>query len=106
MPNSSDQGGSDEDARTARIVAETGEAIARGDDVALPGEVWDAIEAGENAVRVIRKHRGLTQAALAQAVGVSQGYVAEIEAGRKTGTPETLRACAKALGVPLDVLVE
>ncbi|WP_276199033.1 helix-turn-helix domain-containing protein [Chelatococcus sp. XZ-Ab1] len=95
-----------EDAMTARIVAETRDAIARGDDVALPGAVWDAIEAGENAVRVLRKHRGLTQAALAEAVGVSQGYIAELEGGRKSGTPETLRALAKALGVPLDVLVE
>ncbi len=56
-----------EDAMTARIVRETTEAIARGEDVALPAAVWEAIEGGESPVRVLRKHRGLTQAKLAEA---------------------------------------
>ena len=94
-----------EDEMTGILVDEAKAAIARGDEVALPEEVWAAIEAGESPVKVLRKHRGLTQAELAAAAGVSQGYVAELEGGRKTGTPETLKAIARALGVPLDVLV-
>jgi DNA-binding XRE family transcriptional regulator len=94
-----------EDEMTGILVDETKAAIARGEEVALPEAVWQAIEAGESPVKVLRKHRGLTQAELAAVAGVSQGYVAELEAGRKTGAPETLKALARALGVPLDVLV-
>ena len=50
-----------EDAMTARIVAATDAKIAHGDDVALPGAVWAAIESGEHPIRAIRKYRGLTQ---------------------------------------------
>jgi DNA-binding XRE family transcriptional regulator len=95
-----------EDELIAQIVDASRAAQARGEDVALAEAVWRAIEAGESPVKVLRKHRGLTQAELAAAAGVSQGYVAELEAGRKSGAPETLKALARALGVPLDVLVE
>lgn len=95
-----------EDIMTARIVDETGARLAAGQDVALPESVWVAIEAGESAVRAIRRHRGQTQAELAALAGVGQAYISEIESGRKTGTPETLAQIARALGVPLDALVE
>jgi DNA-binding XRE family transcriptional regulator len=95
-----------EDEMTRILGEEFKAALARGEDVALPEAVWEAIKAGESPVKVLRKHRGLTQAELAAAAGVSQGYVAELEAGRKSGAPDTLKALARALGVPLDVLVE
>lgn len=95
-----------EDELTARIVDEARAVQARGEEVALPEGVWRAIEGGQSPVKVLRKHRGLTQTELAAAAGVSQGYVAELEAGRKSGAPDTLKALARALGVPLAVLVE
>ncbi len=95
-----------EDDMTARIIAETSAAIARGEDIALPDQVWEAIEAGAHPVKVLRKHRGLTQAGLAEVTGLTQGYLAQIEARKRSGAPESLKAIAKALGVPLDVLVE
>jgi DNA-binding XRE family transcriptional regulator len=95
-----------EDETTGILVDEAKAAIARGDDVALPEAVWAAIEAGESPVKVLRKHRGLTQAELAAAAGVSQGCLAELETGRKSGAPDTLKALARALAVPLDVLLE
>jgi len=88
------------------IVAETDAAIARGEDVALPEAVWEGIETGSNPVRVLRKHRGLTQADLAKQAGITQAFLSEIENGRKVGTTETLKSLAKALAVPLGVLVE
>jgi DNA-binding XRE family transcriptional regulator len=94
-----------EDEMTGRIVDASLAAMARGEEVALPEKIWAEIEAGKCPVRVLRKHRGLTQAALADAAGVSQAYVAEIETGRKSGAPDTLKAIARALDVPLDVLV-
>jgi DNA-binding XRE family transcriptional regulator len=94
-----------EDEMTARIVDASRAALASGEDVSLPAEAWAAIEAGESPVKVLRKHRSLTQTALADAAGVSQGYIADLEAGRKTGAPDTLKGIARVLGVPLDVLV-
>jgi DNA-binding XRE family transcriptional regulator len=94
-----------EDAMTARIVDSTGAKITRGEDVALPAAVWDAIERGEHPVRTIRQFRGLTQSDVAQRAGLRQGYIADIEAGKKTGSATSLKAIAAALGVPLDILV-
>jgi ribosome-binding protein aMBF1 (putative translation factor) len=89
-----------------RVIAESDAAIARGDDVLLPLEVWKSIDRGDNAVRALRKHRGLTQAELAAKTSITQAFLSEIERGRKVGTTETLKSLAKALAVPLSVLVE
>jgi DNA-binding XRE family transcriptional regulator len=89
-----------------RVIAESDAAIARGDDVFLPLEVWRSIDRGDNAIRVLRKHRRLTQAELATKVGITQAFLSEIERGRKVGTTDTLKSLAKALAVPLSVLVE
>jgi DNA-binding XRE family transcriptional regulator len=92
-------------AMTARIVAATDAKIARGEDVALPTAVWAAIENGEHPIRAIRKYGGLTQIEVAEKAGLRQGYIADIEAGKKTGSATSLKAIAAALGVPLDVIV-
>jgi DNA-binding XRE family transcriptional regulator len=94
-----------EDILTARIIDNTSAKIAQGEDVALPGAVWEAIEGGEHPVRAIRKYRGLTQTAVAEQAGLRQGYIADIEAGRKTGSAASLKAIAAALGVPLGLIV-
>ena len=94
-----------EDAATARIIAATDAKIARGEDVALPAAVWAAVESGEHPVRAIRKFRGLTQSDVAERAGLRQGTIADIEAGKKTGSALSLKAIAAALCVPLDVIV-
>jgi DNA-binding XRE family transcriptional regulator len=94
-----------EDMMTANIVEATDAKIARGEDVALPAAVWEAIEGGEHPIRAIRKHRGLTQIDVANRAGLRQGYIADIEAGKKTGSAASLKSIAVALGVPLDVIV-
>jgi len=93
-----------EDAMSARIVAESAAALARGADVALPESVWAELEAGGNPLRVLRRLRGMTQDELAAAAGLSQSYLSEIEAGRKRGTTDTLKTLARVLAVPLDLL--
>jgi DNA-binding XRE family transcriptional regulator len=94
-----------EDAMTARIIAATDAKIARGEDVALPAAVWVAIESGEHPIRAIRQHRGLTQIEVAKRANLRQGYIADIEAGKKRGSAASLKAIAAALAVPLDVIV-
>ncbi len=85
-----------EDRMTARIVAET-----RG-QIAFPISVWEEIEDSASPIGPIRKWRKLTQEQLAEAAGISQGYLSEIESGKKVGDVGTLRAIAAALGVSLD----
>jgi len=74
-------------------------------DAFLPVALADRIVAGESPVAVWRRHRGLTQAALAKAAHLSQSYLAEIESGRKDGSVEALRAIAGALAVDVADLL-
>ena len=70
----------------------------------IPGEVVKAILDGESPLRVWRKHRKFTLAALAERVGVSKGYLSQIENGKKTGTLDLFRRLAGVLDVALDEL--
>jgi hypothetical protein len=100
----------DEDAGTARIVARAQEETAEG-GVLLPKDVVDRLADGENPVRVLREWRerdtpgGMTQMYLSFKTGLSQGYISDIETGRRTGTAAALRSIANVLEVPLDLLV-
>lgn len=68
----------------------------------LPAEMVDRILRGENALRVWRKHRGTTLAALAQAVGTTKSNLSEIENGKAQGRPALWRRLADALRVSAD----
>ncbi len=71
----------------------------------FPIDVADRLLAGENAVRVYRDHRGMTQKQLAGAAGINPIYLSQIERGRRTGSTRTLAAIAGVLGVDLDDLI-
>ena len=79
--------------------------LAAGRDELIPAAFVDRMLAGENPLRVFRDLRGLTQSALATASGVNRVQIADIEAGRKTGSVATLAKLAAALDVLLDDLV-
>lgn len=71
----------------------------------LPADILQKIElAKESAIKIIRKHRGLTQDDLANVCGLSRPYLTEIETGRKEGSIRSLKSIAKALNVPLERL--
>lgn len=70
----------------------------------FPGELVDRLIAGGNRLRVYREYRGLTQAALAGASGVSRDMIAMIETGRKNGSIATVRKLARALAVDVEDL--
>ena len=95
----------DEDAGTARIVARARKEVADGAPL-LPKEVVDRLADGENAVRVLREWRDVTQMFLSFKTNLSQSYISDIENGRRVGTAAALRLIANALNVPLDLLVE
>lgn len=72
---------------------------------AIPAEYVRRMVDGESPLRVFRDFRGLTQEALGQRSGVNRVQIADIEAGRKTGSVHTLGKLAAALGVTIDDLV-
>ena len=53
-----------------------------------------------NNLKTRRKMAGLTQMALASAIGVSTSFITEIETNRKAPTFQTIEKIAGALGVP------
>ena len=79
-------------------------ALAAGEDALIPADYVNRLLNGENALRVYRDLRGMTQAALAKKAGVNRVSVAEIETGRKRGSVATLRALADAIGASIDDL--
>ena len=72
---------------------------------AWPAELAKRRVAGEHPLRLWRRHRGLTLAALAAKARVPVSYVSEIENRRKPGSVAALAKISRALGITLDDLV-
>lgn len=53
------------------------------------------------AIRALRQAYGLKVYELADRAGITDGYLSNIEHGRKNASPGTLRRIASAIGVPL-----
>lgn len=92
-----------EDVGTARLVARARKDIADR-ALLLPKEVADRLANGENPLRVLREFRDLTQVELAACVGITQGYLSDLETGKRKGPLELHGKTAKALGVPFELL--
>ncbi len=71
----------------------------------LPSEMIDRILAGESALRVWRKHRGMTLDQLAGSVGIRKSFLSTIETGKARGAPALWRALADALNVSADEIL-
>ena len=56
-------------------------------------------------LKILRRHRSLTQEALALKAGLSRTYLARLETARQDPTLSTLVKLAKALGVPVTALL-
>jgi hypothetical protein len=94
----------DEDSGTARLVARTRKEIAAGAPL-IPKAIVDRIAKGENALRVLREWRDVTQLYLSSQTAIGQGYISDLETGRRKGTTAALKKIAAVLNVPLDLLV-
>jgi len=57
---------------------------------------------GQN-IRRIRQERGLTQEELALMSGLSQGYINQLESGKRKFRQKTLTVIAEALNLPLSI---
>jgi len=99
-----------EDAKDRAVVAERHKEEARTGKQVARRNYLTATEArrlldGESPVRVWRERRGRSQRELATTAGVSAGYLAEIETGRKPGSVAALGRLAKALRVQIEDLI-
>jgi mRNA-degrading endonuclease RelE of RelBE toxin-antitoxin system len=96
----------DHDAEDADDVAiyDTRKAELSAGGVVLPPEVSAAILRGESRLKAIRNWRDETQLHLNFITGISQGYLSDLESGRRKGTPETITKLAQALNVPVEWL--
>lgn len=90
----------DEDAADIAAYDEAKAALATGRDVALPPEVSRLILRGNTRLKALRLWRGVSQLKVAHIAGVGQGYLSDLENGKKAGAPETLASLAKALDIP------
>lgn len=73
-------------------------------EVVLPPEVSAAILRGESRLKAIRNWRDETQLHLSFKTGIGQGYLSDLESGRRAGTPETIAKLAQALSVAVEWL--
>jgi DNA-binding XRE family transcriptional regulator len=71
----------------------------------VPFELVEAIINGQNALKVWREYRGMTQRELAQMANCRVPTISELERGKANGKPKIWRALATALDVELDDIV-
>ena len=69
--------------------------------VVLPPQVSAAMLHGESRLKRIRNWREETQLHQSFVTSIGQGYLSDLENGRRTGTPETIAKLAQALNVPV-----
>ncbi|HUO92393.1 MAG TPA: helix-turn-helix transcriptional regulator [Rhizomicrobium sp.] len=75
-------------------------------DARLPQEVTALMLRGDSLLKALRKWKDLTQMHLSFRTGLAQGYISDLEAGRRKGAPDTLTKIAEALQVPAEWLTD
>ena len=93
-----------EDASDGQIVDAFRRDLAAGDEELIPSEVVDRLLDGDSRIKVWREHRGLTAAALADAAGITQPFLSQLETGKRAGTLDTLQSIAAAMGISIQEL--
>ena len=57
-----------------------------------------------NAVKELRKRRGLTQGNFCEQIGITQSYLSQVENGVKEPSIDVIKKISDALGTPMPVL--
>ena len=77
--------------------------IAAGEET-FPHALVVELMSTDSRIRTYRTYRGMSVSQLAEAAGISQPYLSEIENGKKTGSVDVLKRIAAALRVDLDAI--
>lgn len=94
-----------EDLEGAAAVRSFEEKLAAGEEELIRVAMVERLLGGENPITVWREYRGLSAKALAEAAGITQPYLSQIESGKRDGTVSTMKRIAEALRVSLDDIV-
>lgn len=78
------------------------EAALNEDAERFPLALVERIAAGENAIKVFREYRRLTRAEVADKVGISRQYLAQLESGQRNGTLQSIKKIAQILQVNVE----
>lgn len=70
-----------------------------GGSVAFPPDLSLLLLKHKSRLTAARKWRGMSQAELATKAGIAQGYLSDLETGRRKGLGETLEKLATALTI-------
>lgn len=93
-----------QDLLDARDHAAAMRAVAAGADTLTDAELDDYL-AAPTPLAYWRKRRGMTQAQLAASLAISQPYLAQLEAGKRTGDVTLYARLAEALQLRIEDLV-
>jgi DNA-binding XRE family transcriptional regulator len=94
-----------EDAHDAATIEAFYRRLVSGEEETFPAEVADRLLAGEHPVRVFRSHRGMTLQQVADACGVTNSHISQIENGKRSMSTELLKKVAEALRVDPELLL-
>ena len=94
-----------EDARDVRLAEQALAEIAEGNSEFLTHDEVEVFLSAVSPLAFWRKRRGLTQAALARQVGVTQPYLAQIESRKRSGDVDLYRRLAQALKTDLELVL-
>ena len=89
-----------EDAADAAIYAARKAELVAGNDAVLPAELSAAVHRGDSRLKAIRKWRRLGQVDVSAHLGVSQGYLSDLETGRRNATADIVHKLADLYNVP------
>ena len=67
--------------------------------------LWRSMQLNRHALNVIRTRSGLSVSALAEAAGISQPHLSNLEAGKRQASEQAITRLAEALKVPVVALV-
>jgi DNA-binding XRE family transcriptional regulator len=95
-----------EEALDAAVAAKTLAELASGRQELLTSDEVAAALAAPTPLAFWRAKRKVTQTALAKTIGVSQSYIADLEAGRRKGDAGLTMRLARALHVRMEDLVD
>ena len=93
--------GEDEDDESVAIYDARKAALASGCDTVLPEAISLLLLRGNSRLKAVRLWREMSQTELAEKAGIGQGYLSDMESGRRAGREDVLRKLARFLDVPI-----
>lgn len=94
-----------EDAHDAAAIESFYNRLVAGEEETFPADVVDGLLAGENPVKMLRAYRGMTLQQVADACGVTNSHVSQVEKDKRSMSTDLLKRMAAALDVDVEMLL-